>query len=505
MAQLSRLQSLKLNTLTSLVLKITQIGCGFVVPWLILHYYGSSVNGLVNSITQFLSLIAFLELGVGPVLQAALYKPLCYRDNQSICLILKCAQGFYNKIGYILVVYTILLILSFPYITDSQFDIFYTGTLIGAIFISSLAQYFFGIVNVLFLNTAQKGYIVNCTAIITTVASTVVGYVLIKMGQSIQIVKLVSSLFFLLRPVYFWLYVKSHYSISGNVPFVPDAIKQKWNGVIQHIAAIAIDFTPIISLSFFADFRIVSVFSIYNIVLSGLKDLFFSLFGGVWPLMGELYAKKETVKLNKFVCLTDWVAHTGTTLLFSITALTIVPFVNVYSSGVRDVNYCVPIFALLFTLNVALQCYKLLYARLIQIAGRFQETQSRYLISAIIAIVLTVVCVDCFGINGSVVGIVLTLIYQILWMFAYDKHELANILSWHSFVKQAFVDIAIVVLVFLLIQPAFNGVDNYADWIVLAIKVSLVAVCVSLIVNYICYRSHVVYVCQLFLKAFKRT
>ena len=55
------------NTISSLTFQICTIVCGFILPRLILLYYGSEVNGLVNSITQFLQIIAFLELGVGAV------------------------------------------------------------------------------------------------------------------------------------------------------------------------------------------------------------------------------------------------------------------------------------------------------------------------------------------------------------------------------------------------------------------------------------------------------
>lgn len=497
MSHWSRLKTLKLNTLTSLTLQLTQIGCGFVVPWLILHHYGSSVNGLVNSVTQFLTLIAFLEVGIGPVLQASLYKPLCEHDNRSIGVILRCAQSFYNKIGYILIVYTVILIGSFPYITDYQFDIFYTGTLIFSIFISSLAQYFFGIVNSLFLNTAQKGYVVNVVSIVAVIVSTITGYILIKAGQSIQLVKLASSLVFLLRPLGFWLYIKSHYSIPKDVPLVSNALRQKWNGVMQHIASVVIDFAPIVTLSVFTDFRVVSVFSVYNIVLSGLKNLFFCLFGGFWPLMGELYAKKETSKLNSFVDLTAWISHTGTTIIFSITALTIVPFVRVYTSGIGDVNYCVPVFAFLFTLNIALQCYKLPYVRLIQIAGHFRETQYRYLFSAVIALVSTVIGVRYIGINGAVVGIIFTLIYQLLWMFNYDKNQLVKTFSWLSLAKQLSVDFITFLLILLLDQFISDNVMNYTTWILFAFEISIASVVVSLLVNVLCYRANIKYLCQL--------
>ena len=69
-------KKLALNTVTSLSLQIITIICGFITPRLFLSAYGSEVNGLVQSVTQFLGVISFLELGIGQVIQSELYKHL---------------------------------------------------------------------------------------------------------------------------------------------------------------------------------------------------------------------------------------------------------------------------------------------------------------------------------------------------------------------------------------------------------------------------------------------
>ena len=43
-----------LNIISSLMLQITILICGFIVPKVIITNFGSNVNGLVSSITQFL-------------------------------------------------------------------------------------------------------------------------------------------------------------------------------------------------------------------------------------------------------------------------------------------------------------------------------------------------------------------------------------------------------------------------------------------------------------------
>ena len=86
-------KKLQLNTITSLLLEIVTIVSGFILPRLIMEEYGSSVNGLVNSITQFIGIIAFLEFGVGKVIQSALYKPLAEKDNEQIIFSEKIRSG----------------------------------------------------------------------------------------------------------------------------------------------------------------------------------------------------------------------------------------------------------------------------------------------------------------------------------------------------------------------------------------------------------------------------
>ena len=61
-----------LNTVTSLLLHVVTVICGFILPRLILTRFGSNINWLVQSITQFLVVISFLELGVGQIIQSAL-------------------------------------------------------------------------------------------------------------------------------------------------------------------------------------------------------------------------------------------------------------------------------------------------------------------------------------------------------------------------------------------------------------------------------------------------
>lgn len=147
-----RKRRLIFNMLSSLFYQVATVICGFILPRLILETYGSGVNGLVNSVSQFLHIISFLELGVGAVVQSALYKPLADKNNNKISEILKSATKFFRNIGIVLSIYVAILIVIYPVFLNREYDFLFSATLILSISISSFAQYYFGVVDGLFPN-----------------------------------------------------------------------------------------------------------------------------------------------------------------------------------------------------------------------------------------------------------------------------------------------------------------------------------------------------------------
>lgn len=265
------------NTVASLIAQITTLICGFILPRLFLQHFGSEVNGLVNSIVQFLSVISFLELGVGAVVESSLYKPLAEKDNQQISKVMVSANKFFQRLAQILFIYVLILMLVYPLIANQNLGFLYTATLIAAISISSFAQYYFGIANALLLNADQRGYIQYNAQTVTVVLNTAVCAVMISMNGTIQMVKLATSLIYLARPLALHFYVKRHYQIDWKIKYTEEPIKQKWNGVAQHIAAVVLDGTDTIVLTVFSTLSNVSIYSVYFLVIKGVKTLFLSM------------------------------------------------------------------------------------------------------------------------------------------------------------------------------------------------------------------------------------
>jgi len=457
---------------------------------LILETFGSDVNGLVNSITQFLGVITLLDLGVGAVVQSALYKPLADNDTNMISKIYVSANKFFRRLAEILLVYVVLLMIFYPMLVNKSFGHMYTALLIAAICISSFAQYYFGIVNSLLLNADQRGYIQYVAQIITLILNTFACYIIIKLGASIQIVKLTTSLIFLLRPLFLVFYVKKHYSIDKKITYTEEPIKQKWNGMAQHFASYVLNGTDNIVLTMFSTLGNVSIYSVYNVVIIGVKNALLSVTNGFQSLIGEMLAKKETMKLNAFFGFVEWFLHTGTTLVFGCTGVLIVDFVRVYTYGINDADYIQPLFAVLITIANAGHCLRLPYNILILAAGHYKQTQSNYIIAMILNIVVSIATVKMWGLVGVAIGTLIAMAYQTVWMAKYDSK---NIICWpfKNFLKQCGVDAITVIIASLATFKIPMLSVSYVSWFLLAIEAFGIWLIISIVINTIFYRERV--------------
>lgn len=475
------------NTISSLVFQVTIIICGFILPRLILNAFGSEVNGLVNSITQFLGVISFLELGVGAVVQSALYKPLAEKNQEDVSKIISSANKFFTRLGQILLIYVIALVIFYPQFAGKNFGFIYTASLIVTISISSFAQYFFGIVNRLLLTADQRGYIQYNAQTLAVVCNTAACFILIRVGCSIQIVKLTTSLIYLLQPFLIYLYVRHHYSIERKIKYIKEPIPQKWNGIAQHVAAVILDGTDTIVLTLFATLSDVSIYSVYFLVVKGVKQLFMSMTNGITSLIGELWAKQELEELNKTFSWTEWVIHTGTTFVFGLTAILIVPFVRVYTLGIHDANYIQPLFAALIVAANAGHCLRLPYNIIILAAGHYKQTQNNYIIAAILNIVVSVVTVKAWGLIGVAIGTLVAMGYQTVWMAVYDSR---NLIKWplRNFAKQIFVDGLTVIIGFFATRMIVMPEATYIEWVFLAVKTAIIWIVIVGVLNMVFYR-----------------
>ena len=489
----TRTQRAQRNIFSSIVGQLVILICGIIVPQLFIKTYGSEAYGATASITQFLSYIVLLEGGIGGVARAALYKPLAEGKFVDVTKILNEIKFLFKMIGYVFAVYVLVIAFSFKSISHIQYyDWVSTALLVLVISLSTFAQYFIGISNMVLLQADQKTYITNTVNMVALILNTLLIIVLVHLHFGLIFVKFISAFVFVLRPCVLWWYVHTHYPLAKTLQRDKIALQQKWSGLGQHLAFFLHSNTDIVILTLFTNLKIVAVYSVYNMIASQIQGLITSFTTGMEALFGDMLARQEMKMLNRTFTYYETLISLLAVPICVVTLVLISSFVKLYTQSVTDVNYIYPTFSALLVLSVLIYCLRTPYHSLTIAAGHFRPTQWAAYGEAIINVSLSVALVCYFGLIGVAIGTLTATIFRFVYYVWYLSGHISQ-LKKRIFVKRMGVNIINFLLILLPCYMLLKQltVSNYFQWILLGSVISIFATCVSIVVNYLFYSSYI--------------
>lgn len=483
----------KLNIMVSLLCQLLTLLCGLIVPQLMIGHFGSEAYGATASITQFLAYITLLEGGIGGVARAALYKPLAQHDIQKTSEIIAEIKRFFRIVGYIFVVYVLVVACGFKTISHIEcFDWINTFWLVVVISISTIAQYFIGISYSVLIQASQRQYITNVISILATSLNTILVVLLVKIGSNLIIVKLISSCVFVLRPVLLWLYVKKNFKLVQCDGKNTHYLKQRWAGLGQHIAFFLYSNTDIAVLTVLSGLTSVSVYSVYYMITSHIQSLISSFSTGMEAVFGDMIAKDEIKELHESFGRYETLISIITTTFFAVTSVLIVPFVKLYTEGVTDVEYIRPIFSLLLILASVVTCLRVPYHNITIAAGHFKQTQVAAYGEALINIGLSLILVIRLGLIGVAIGTLTATIFRMIYYVFYLSRNIFK-RKIYLFVKREGINTINFLGIYFLGKESAKlwDINNYFRWAMSGVCITLISASITLGINYVFYRADV--------------
>lgn len=477
------------NITFTLLSQIIAIASGFIIPKAIIQHYGSNINGLVSSITQFLAYIYLAEGGVNVVIKYLLYKPIAKKDKSEIEKILKSSQRFLRHILYIYIAYIAILCIIYPQIVAESFEKHFTIILLLIIAISRFAEQFMAMEYNLFIQSNQESYVLSTINSITVILNTIVTILLIKLNCSIITIKIANALIFIVRALTYKIYVKRKYKINLSKKIEKYEIKQKRDAFAHQIAYIIDTNIDVVLITCILGTTEVSVYTVYMLVIKGLKNIVAAIIGGVDATFGDMFAKKEYENANNKFTIYQFFYFNIISFLYNICLLLIVPFVQVYTNGITDANYYRPVFAIILTLSDFVVSIKLPYDTLISSRGHFKQTKKFAYSQAIINVILSITLITKFGINGVAMGTLIAAIYKTCVDIQYFTK---NILKRNLKIDLKFLALIFIQSISIMLLGKFikknSNVTGYLSWIVLAIKLGTVTIIVQISTSFIFYK-----------------
>lgn len=464
---------LKRNLISGFASQLIIALLGIVMPRLVLVSYGSETNGLISSITQIYGYFELLEAGVGSATLQALFKWVGKDDGKDrVNQILSATSNYYNRVGTIYVLCMCSLAIIYPIVLSTDIP---KSTIVLIILmqgIPSACSYFTSAKFKLLLTADGREYVKNNLSLLIKVFSDLAKISLILAGFQILAVQFAFFCLHMLQIVLYKIYERSEYRWV-NYHVIPDyeSISQKKNVFIHQISGLIFSNTDILMLTFFCGLKMVSVYTMYAMVLSIITSLinifsssFYFYLGQTFNTSREKYLKLHDIHETYFMSLVF--------TLYTVTYILLIPFIRLYTSGVSDINYIDPILPLLFVSIKFLEIGRAPSLNVLNFSMKFKETQHHAVIEMILNVVVSLVGAWFLGIYGVLLGTIIALLYRCNAMILYSNKRVLERTPLITYRRWG-----INILVFVLIAQFFNNypinVPNFFSFIIDGIGLTL--------------------------------
>ncbi len=478
------------NGIASLIQQIIILLCGLVVPKLIITTYGSAANGMISSISQFISITAIFQGGVYSAARIAFYKPVAKQDTERTSIVFKTSSLFFKKFAAVLFVYIGVLGILYPILFHSPISYIDTLFLVIIIGMGSVFEYLFGAANQLLLFANQKAYINTLLLTACTFGSAICSVILINFHCPIIYVKLFSAVILLVRPLVLKYIVDKKYFIDKNAKADKTVLNQSNAALSKSISFYIHTSTDTVVITAFMNMYWVSVYAVHKYVVGSVSSLVSSILGNTEATFGHMLARNDQSEIERDLPQYDLMSKMLSGIFFTTCMILITQFVNIYTLNVNDATYYQPVFAILYSVSELIYCMSLTYNNMIMAAGHMKQTQWISICEALINIVISVVLVNYWGIVGVAFGTILAFVFNTVANIIYMRKNIYK-MSLLFIMKSYIVNILSMVLLIVFFKMViYLNITTYIEFIINAVIVFAVSSIFILGINYVFFKKY---------------
>lgn len=455
------------NALSSLLLQVVNVVVGFVVPHALIGTYGSDVNGLVTSLTQFVTYIQLVEAGISSAAVFQLYQPLVRGDDEETSRIVSAARVFYYKSGGVFTALVLVLACLYPVFVSvngvSSPGVFVLVFALGAtgfLDFFTLAKY-----RVL-LTATQRNWVIQLASVLYKVLYTVVVLAGTFLGASVVSLFVVAVVPIVLRTAVLIVYARRAFP---QIDFSADAkgvkLKQRWDAFfLQLLGAVQSGAPTIIATFVLGDLSLVSVFSVYMLVANGLQNAINSLSLGTQASFGDVIARGQTEVLQRSFREFQALSYGLSAAACGVGVALIMPFVALYIADIADVGYVYPLVGFMCVLNVLLYHLKTPQGLLVIAAGHYRQTRIQTSLQTVILLVCSIGLGYAWGMPGILAGMCLSNAYRDIDLMFYIPRNVTHTDPRETlkFMALALIACSLVAAPYLALDPDCGG---WAQWL----------------------------------------
>ena len=470
-----------LNFIVSVAYQILTLVIGLILPKYYTEGFGSLYNGLNQSVSQIMSLLSVLQLGIAAAAVQQMFKHIATQDEQGISDIYYASGRQYRKMGVIFIIVLLPIILLFPHVIKDNLDhkIIIIFLLIRSV--SAAMEYFFQAKYSVIMIAQNRSYMIYAINILLLLVGTALHLAVLFTLKNIILYQSVALVTVLLRLLIM------HFYIRKKFPYLKQYKKSKVKVLLNNsrkdvfvseIAGVVIDSTDLLVLSIFEGLVSASIYSVYFFVVAGLANVLSSCREAVFAGIGKTYyVDKEEFKkeMDGFESVYMFLAF----FLYSTAVLLFRPFIEIYTAGM-DAEYYYAFFPILFILMKLLVNLRIPSIVAINAAGHFKQVKYFAVIEAIINLTVSLILVQFMGLYGVLIGTIAGALFRTPILIWYANK---NIIKRSSLVnlRKILLWLPIFLGCFILSEWKPMSCNTLLGWVGLAIIVAIIMLAVCFI------------------------
>lgn len=447
---------------------------GILIPRLFILSYGSEVNGLINSVKQIFAYFTLLEAGVGGAALQALYGPMAKQDKKEISSIISATNSFFKKTGFVYLAGVIVLAIVYPLTIKSNIPSYVIICIILFQGEAGVVKYFVTSKLQLLLRVDGKNYILTNIATIFSVLSNLARVALLYMSANVLWVQGIFCIVDICQVIIIVIYTKKHYGwldLKAKPNF--KAVSQKNDVLIHQLSSLIFNNTDILILTLFCGLKTVSVYSMYAMLFGMVSNVIGYISSSVSFAMGQLFnSNREQYAKVQETYETYYLAISFS--LFTVAYIFILPFLRLYTAGVTDINYIDKWLPILFVSYQILNYGRNTSNNIIDFAGHYKQTKWRSVIESGINLVVSLICVNKFGIYGVLIGTIVALLYRTNDIIIYANKIIMKRSSIPTYIRWLRNIVLLIICGFIGKQLP----ENYSSYLQLIITAAITTVIV---------------------------
>ena len=481
-----------INVIANIFVQMSSIIIGLIVPKLLILNYGSSINGLIQMITQIISYFGIIEGGVATAAGASLYKPLLEKNEEKINKIMSAVKEFYIKTGFFFLILGILICIFYPLSIMNQISFTTAFSITFLLMIISILGYLvFNKYNMILVSD-QKHYITLISSSAANILIAIIQIILIYNKVNILLIVLTTPLLGIIRLIIIRRYVKIKYKYITYKSNSPDysSISNKWNALALNVSQMCKIIIPLVILNFMYDLKVVSVYTVYSMIFRVGSSLIETIGNSLTASFGNLIAEGEN---NKIIRVYD-MSETIIIFLISIVSLgffVLTPsFIDIYIGTNSEINYQCPLLASLFIINEAILNIRFSPKIILKAKGILKQVSKVAIVEIIISVVLTPIFCIFIGFEAVLIGSIVSGLIQTIYMIILvNKHILKR--SLKIILKKILINAIGIIISFLIISNLLVlKSSGYIQFVLDGIAIILISTIILLIIGFLFLRPH---------------